>query len=138
MLTTLNEHDDSNNLFRILLFSAMSAPGLSILDILRPLGEATPDLFGLSTTLSLLPTLLLSTLSPVLDGFSFSPLSPFADFSLSFVFDESLVIDRSRRLSRLSLPSFKVSFSLSFSDLVSSPSCLGDWVLGFSLCLKTK
>ena len=105
----------------------IKSPGFSILDILRlDLGDRPPDLVlsGLSTTLSLLPLLLLSLLSGLLSNLSFSPLSLFADFSLSFDLEESLVLGRSRRLSRLSL--------LSWSGLSSSFSSLGVEVLDFS------
>ena len=74
-----------------------SALGFSILDILLPLGDAPPDLFlsGLSTTLNLLPDLLFSPFSALLGSFtSFSPRSLFADLTLSFIFRDSLVLDR--------------------------------------------
>ena len=134
MLQTVNTQN------KFLLFICKS-PGFSILDILRlPFGDRPPDLVlsGLSTTLSLLPDLLLSPLSGDLSNLSFSPFSLFADFSLSFVLEESLVLGRSRRFSRLSLLSLSCSLSLSWSGLISSLSSLGDDVLDFSSLINEK
>ena len=132
----IRQLNQNNVMYSCSFLLLVKSPGLSILDIFLPFGDSPPDLFlsGLSITLSLLPDLLL--LSTGLGNLSFSPLSLFADFSLSFTFKESLLDGRSRRFSRLSLLSLICSLSLSWSSLVSSPSSLRVGLLGLSSFTK--